>query len=60
MSEGNIAADQLHLFIERIERLEEDAVVKLGDADRVRLVTNLMTVLVGDSEAQPVVSVDHA
>jgi uncharacterized protein (UPF0335 family) len=24
MSEGNIAADQLRLFIERIERLEEE------------------------------------
>ena len=42
-----------------IERLEQDGVVKLGDNDRVRLVTNLMTVLVGDSEAQPVLSVDH-
>ena len=43
-----------------IERLESDGVVKLAEADRVRLVTNLMTVLVGDSEAQPVLSVDHA
>ena len=43
-----------------IERLEQDGVVKLGDTDRVRMVTNLMTVLVGDSEAQPVLSVDHA
>jgi regulator of protease activity HflC (stomatin/prohibitin superfamily) len=42
-----------------IEKLEQDGVVKLGDSDRVRLVTNLMTVLVGDSEAQPVLSVDH-
>ena len=31
----------------------------IGAADRIRLVTNLMTVLVGDSEAQPVLSVDH-
>lgn len=43
-----------------IERLEQDGVVQLGEADRIRLVTNLMTVLVGDSEAQPVLSVDHA
>jgi regulator of protease activity HflC (stomatin/prohibitin superfamily) len=41
-----------------IERLEAEGVVKLNDADRVRLITNLMTVLVGDSEAQPVVSVN--
>lgn len=43
-----------------IERLESDGVVKLDERDRVHLVTNLMTVLVGDSEAQPVLSVDHA
>ncbi|MBK8959344.1 MAG: SPFH domain-containing protein [Proteobacteria bacterium] len=43
-----------------VERLEADGVVKLGEADKVKLVTNLMTVLVGDSEAQPVLSVDHA
>lgn len=43
-----------------IERLEADGMVKLGEADKVKLVTNLMTVLVGDSEAQPVLSVDHA
>ncbi len=33
MAEGNIAADQLRLFIERIERLEEE---KKGIADDVR------------------------
>lgn len=42
-----------------IEQLEKEGVVQLTDSDRVRLVTNLMTVLVGDEEAQPVVSVDH-
>ena len=41
-----------------IDRLEQDAVVTLDPANRVRLVTNLMTVLVADSETQPVVSVD--
>lgn len=41
-----------------IERLESEGVVALSSADRVRLITNLMTVLVGDSETQPVVSVD--
>ncbi len=40
-----------------IEQLETEGVVKLSDADRVRLVTNLMTVLVSDSETQPVLSV---
>ena len=33
MSEGNVAADQLRLFIERIERLEEE---KKGIADGVK------------------------
>ena len=33
MSEGNIAADQLRLFIERIERLEEE---KRGMADDIK------------------------
>ena len=33
MSEGNVAADQLRLFIERIERLEEE---KQGIADDVK------------------------
>jgi len=40
-----------------IEQLEGERVVELSGADRVRLVTNLMTVLVGDSETQPVLSV---
>ncbi len=44
-----------------VERLEAEGVVKLGDADRIRLITNMMTVLVSDSDAQPVVSVSsHA
>ncbi len=42
-----------------IERLEAEGVVSLDAAGRARLVTNLMTVLVGDSETQPVLSVDH-
>ena len=33
MSEGNVAADQLRLFIERIERLEEE---KKGIGDDIR------------------------
>jgi uncharacterized protein (UPF0335 family) len=33
MSEGNVAAEQLRLFIERIERLEEE---KKGIADDVK------------------------
>lgn len=33
MSEGNVAADQLRLFIERIERLEEE---KKGVADDIK------------------------
>lgn len=42
-----------------LERLEREGVVGLDDAARVRLVTNLLTVLVGESEAQPVLAVDH-
>jgi uncharacterized protein (UPF0335 family) len=33
MSDGNVAADQLRLFIERIERLEEE---KKGFSDDIR------------------------
>lgn len=42
-----------------VEQLEAEGVVTLDQPERVRLVTNLMTVLVGDNEAQPVVSVDN-
>jgi regulator of protease activity HflC (stomatin/prohibitin superfamily) len=41
-----------------IEQLEREGVVKLGEADRIRLVTNLMTVLVSENETHPVISVD--
>lgn len=41
-----------------IDRLEAEGVVSLDGPDRVRLITNLMTVLVGESETQPVVSLD--
>lgn len=37
-----------------LERLAADQVVTLTDADRVRLVTNLLTVLVADTDTQPV------
>lgn len=40
-----------------LDRLRDEQVVTLSDADRVRLAMNLMTVLVSDSEAQPVLSV---
>ena len=42
-----------------IRALEERGVVTLEPAQRVQLVTNLMTVLVGDTETQPVLSVDN-
>jgi regulator of protease activity HflC (stomatin/prohibitin superfamily) len=41
-----------------IEKLEQEQVVTLAPDERVRLVTNLMTVLVGDEDARPVLSVD--
>jgi regulator of protease activity HflC (stomatin/prohibitin superfamily) len=40
-----------------IEQLEAEGVVQLSSEDRVRLVTNLMTVLVSESETHPVLSV---
>lgn len=40
-----------------IEQLEAEGVVKLSAEDRVKLVTNLMTVLVSESETHPVLSV---
>ncbi len=43
-----------------VEQLESKQVVKLGNEERVRLITNLMTVLVGETETQPVLSVDNA
>lgn len=42
-----------------IKQLQQETIVELNSAERVRLATNLMTVLVGDSDAQPVLSVDH-
>jgi regulator of protease activity HflC (stomatin/prohibitin superfamily) len=39
-----------------LHQLERDNIVSLGEADKVQLVTNLMTVLVSESEAQPVLS----
>ena len=41
-----------------VENIERDGFVRLADDDRVRLVSNLMTVLVSDSETHPVISVD--
>lgn len=41
-----------------IEQLEREQVVKLDEAGRARLVGNLLTVLVSESETHPVLSVD--
>lgn len=40
-----------------LERLSSEGVVEFTDAERVRMVSNLMTVLVSDSDTQPVLSV---
>lgn len=40
-----------------LKQLEERGIVSLDGAQRAQLVTNLMTVLVGENEAQPVVQV---
>lgn len=42
-----------------LDRLQSEGIVNLSEADRVRLVTNLMTVLVSDTETQPVLSVSR-
>jgi regulator of protease activity HflC (stomatin/prohibitin superfamily) len=42
-----------------LDKLQADGVVSLTDADRVHLTTNLLTVLVSESETQPVLSVAH-
>jgi len=43
-----------------IDQLEREGVIKLGEADRVHLVGNLLTVLVSDNETHPVIAVDKA
>ena len=43
-----------------IEQLEREGVVKLGEAERIHLVGNLLTVLVSDNETHPVIAVDKA
>lgn len=40
-----------------LDKLQADGVVSLSDADRVHLTSNLLTVLVSESETQPVLSV---
>ena len=42
-----------------LEELHQAGVVTLSDADRVKLVTNLLTVLVSETETQPVLSVSR-
>ena len=39
-----------------LDKLNADGVVALSDADRVSLTSNLLTVLVSESETQPVLS----
>ena len=43
-----------------IEELQSQGVVTLSDSERVRLVSNLMTVLVSEGDAQPVLPVGHS
>lgn len=42
-----------------LDKLQADGVVTLSDADRVHLTSNLLTVLVSESETQPVLSVSR-
>ena len=42
-----------------LDKLQADGVVTLSDNDRVTLATNLMTVLVSESETQPVLSMSR-
>ena len=40
-----------------LEKLQSEGIVNLSDSDRVKLTTNLLTVLVSETETQPVLSV---
>ncbi len=42
-----------------LDKLQADGVVVLSDVDRIRLATNLLTVLVSESETQPVISMSR-
>ena len=42
-----------------LDKLQADGVVVLSDVDRVRLTTNLLTVLVSETETQPVLSMSR-
>ena len=42
-----------------LDELQQAGVVTLSDSDKVRLVTNLLTVLVSETETQPVLSVSR-
>jgi len=42
-----------------LDKLQADGVVTLADADRIHLTSNLLTVLVSESETQPVLSVSR-
>ena len=42
-----------------LDKLQADGVVTLSDADRIHLTSNLLTVLVSESETQPVLSVSR-
>ena len=55
MVEGAIGMVEL-----AIRRLESDGIAQFGPEQRAALVTNLMTVLLSETGAQPVVSVAHA
>jgi regulator of protease activity HflC (stomatin/prohibitin superfamily) len=57
---GQIVEGAVGMVRLAIEQLESEGVVKLGEADRVHLVGNLLTVLVSDNETHPVISVDRA
>lgn len=57
---GQIVEGAVGMVRMAIEQLEREGVVKLGDAERVHLVGNLLTVLVSDNETHPVISVDKA
>jgi len=57
---GRIVEGAVSMVRLAFEQLERDNIVKLTEADRVRLVGNLLTVLVSDNETHPVISVDKA
>lgn len=56
---GRIVEGAVGMVKQALDELQQAGVVTLNDAERVKLVTNLLTVLVSETETQPVLSVSR-